>query len=736
MFPMAGFVYLCAPTVLPTKFGDIIGDEAAAVARASRAEGEPDSAADLAALERTRDMARRIAYRFQKGALSNGIFERRAARFYLDGAVSSDAMARRGRSTVKRAGISSAAGGAAAPDAAAAAPSTGAPTAAAPGDPPAAASSRRSLDTSNAAVAALAAAKVMEAKELDHRERRFKGFALCSFGLALLVIYAGLVNGYGSNSADSGKYLGWATLAAVLVLDLETFLLNRGGLLSKPGPTCLLMLLSRFALVSFGAKWWFLGHSTVFLFYGCSIVHILAVKLRPLRPEDEPPEPPASERLSISACETLSELTRTPLFMLLSLTAAFVALIIAAALSTSGGLPLASVPGLTDGEALPQWYFGILAIVAVPAYFLAVLAVRAAHNWRTPKLVAFYDRAGYVYGGLLVGFLGAVAGVQYLFTKSVLIVVLGAFSPLCVMSLMYVYGRWRANDFSLLRPAQERRNTFVESILRSTASAATAAASDPAAGAAGAVVDATAIEVKVGEKVSTLKKWDLMGGRFDSGLPACGGGGCGNWRAGNFRRMWCLCAFFRCGLHPDDYWVIGALALFATSLAAMCATVMAVVKPVWVGAVILVGVVEVLLAASTVVQYFSTLEFRCTLWASALAALSMHTGIHLFFHLHINDRKIGTAAIAILFSWLLFPCLTALAAAAYKWADDRFQWSRFVVVNILLTWSCVLAFGAVFATYISIAGGAVIIVADCIGLFFVFIIGQVTKPTLTPLPRP
>ena len=92
-----------------------------------------------------------------------------------------------------------------------------------------------------------------------------------------------------------------------------------------------------------------------------------------------------------------------------------------------------------------------------------------------------------------------------------------------------------------------------------------------------------------------------------------------------------------------------------------------------------------------------------------LAAAGLHLGCHWYIFQTLQDGQINKASLATLFSTVLLPSVLFLLCGMYKWRDDKWRITKFVVICQILSQAFILAFeGIVAYVYSTVIGGALI----------------------------
>ena len=92
------------------------------------------------------------------------------------------------------------------------------------------------------------------------------------------------------------------------------------------------------------------------------------------------------------------------------------------------------------------------------------------------------------------------------------------------------------------------------------------------------------------------------------------------------------------------------------------------------------------------VEWFNTFEVSRTLLASALASVATLALWGALMLALVADADFQYSHLAVIFVLLVYPTLALLVGGVWKWKDDGWQRSRFVVVSLSLASVLVLGF--------------------------------------------
>jgi hypothetical protein len=271
---------------------------------------------------------------------------------------------------------------------------------------------------------------------------------------------------------SEGRVLGFTTSGCVLLIDLTLVYMYHAGLLRSYTSACTATALSRLGLIAYGARYWLLGISTVYVVIGVYLAHTAVAQYfathstiglrrqvtqlvdqgEDAKPESStlgaPPYSTCANAAALPRCvgSALLGFGRSPFTVVTIVTLVFAAFI--------GGLGTAMrqdryatiFPGdevqVMENRLIPQSTFAVGALIIV----LQVVLLEIGY-----KLYYRGQRGWTALGWWVVllaclGFAGAAIGLWHEL-QSVYILTVGVFYPPAIAVTMALYGRWVRDDF-------------------------------------------------------------------------------------------------------------------------------------------------------------------------------------------------------------------------------------------------------------------------------------------------
>eukprot|EP01138_Halocafeteria_seosinensis_P014184 gb/GECG01014483.1/.p1 GENE.gb/GECG01014483.1/~~gb/GECG01014483.1/.p1 ORF type:complete len:2079 (+),score=265.95 gb/GECG01014483.1/:1-6237(+) len=314
----------------------------------------------------------------------------------------------------------------------------------------------------------------------DVQEGRLYRYISPWYGLSLLVLVVYIVINFfeAEDSIFSGRYLGFTTSSAIVLFDIIIMLSQRVRVLTSLKQLVFATLLSRFGVIAFGARFWLLGISFVYLVLGLYLAHLagrqafqnlrrnmeksdtktrnnvrklLASTFGTDRTKSVTPES-ASENEANEERKWYHFRLTTAAEVLVVATLLFGGLItlFAFVMESSDNLPNNEV--FVIDQAHEQWTFAIAAAGLVLAYIPVYMTVQSIRS----RLKATPDAAT-IQGRLMTVTVGAsallvllVGMLIFIPTGSMVVVGITAFLPSALISAGLLYLNLREQDFDLL----------------------------------------------------------------------------------------------------------------------------------------------------------------------------------------------------------------------------------------------------------------------------------------------
>lgn len=502
------------------------------------------------------------------------------------------------------------------------------------------------------------------AAESMSRAKKYYGASV-----VLLVIYSVVNFLLAEDSHDSGKLLGFATAGTVLVLDLAAGLMYRAKQLHSPGVLCAVMIMSRMGLIAFGARFWLLGTSFVYFTTSLVLAYLAVAQYfagRLLRKstasvdgedDDEAEEGAASSLTAAPSRKGVAVIT-SPSFWV-SPAGVFTILTICFSI-------LLLVVRFAETDSIP------MAMVAVfdgshhqwefgLAALLGVGVLLSVYS-----LWLLYETNGRKLGrsgkiaALFVELFIVLSGVMlFIVTDSNIILSLAIFAPPIVVLVAVLYGMWVKADYRLLHGCPR----FPSTAHWRFACARIRNADPPG-------------DIDPPEPFSPQQR--------------------------------------------HDWFVVAIVTSLAVLLLAFAWVFSATVEgsPTWMGWVLTSAFVIFMVCIAPIIQWFNTFEVTIAMVVQLILALALHIIVHaVLWNFYKEDTE---RTIAVVFSFVLYPTLLLNAVALYRYRDDHWKLSKFVVVCLAVSQVIIVAFifWAMFAFKGSAAaaGGALVLYLILVGV--------------------
>ena len=276
---------------------------------------------------------------------------------------------------------------------------------------------------------------------------------------------------YVSTGSGEGRLLGLGTMAAVVTIDLLMYLSWFAGSMTSPIVLCWSSLLSRGFLISFGTRFWFVGHSAMFVLFGL-VSSVVFVRHRMRRVQDQrlaqnalmmaavaaQGDEGAGENEAASSAVTtnivqerpcLDGILRNPLLSLILLILIFSGEIFVVYRGFPG-LQLQPIILLDESVAHGQWELGLGAVFIVfiaGLFHWAIAAMRSAATRDSSRVpLAFDAEAKAVCVAFEVVVLGGGIGL-HIVTGSYIVLYSSIFAPIVVFAVLLWHSKWRSNDY-------------------------------------------------------------------------------------------------------------------------------------------------------------------------------------------------------------------------------------------------------------------------------------------------
>eukprot|EP00698_Gefionella_okellyi_P022063 TRINITY_DN725_c0_g1_i3.p1 TRINITY_DN725_c0_g1~~TRINITY_DN725_c0_g1_i3.p1 ORF type:complete len:1823 (+),score=496.75 TRINITY_DN725_c0_g1_i3:2151-7619(+) len=578
----------------------------------------------------------------------------------------------------------------------------------------------------------------IDAQELEvHRGNGWKVHIAVLYVIAvgILLAYALLV--WFLTTSQPG--VGFVSAGCIIVLDVCVYFYYQSGLLTSPSLLALTLTGVRAAFISWGPELFFLGHCTVVLVVTFSLGYQVVtawfplvdthaeirsqlhnpekvlLKLRDAALEQEQtgelprgisqsftssaqspmatgaPLPAEHGGAALSLTQRLNARSGAwPILMLVVLTLAFVADIIAIARIGSPIIPNVTLP---TGTQWSQYLFGLvtllLALVLPMAYLSHRLYKLNNYELNVKCIVAYLFLVVFSVGtGIFLFFL------SYAYTVLWLSICL----PITFGSAVVAFNIWVKNDYDFLAPASKRARrppmSAVSAVSPATAAPATAVpASTPQPSAAD---DGIATPTGV---ITTIPKDD------DTPPPNAVRG-------------------FFCGMLPrQDYLMIVCTVLLIGSIVALGALIAetAAPQPKWVGWTIALALGLFVMTFLPLWKWFNTFEFDWFIPVTSLIAVGLLAGW--CGGMLSNVYYVGTTyGLAVIFFTIMYPICVLAGVGFYQWRDDDWKLepstnvhSRFVVLCLSLTGIIIVGFDVALFVLAWIAGLAVLFAVVALG---------------------
>ena len=283
---------------------------------------------------------------------------------------------------------------------------------------------------------------------------------LYALAVTILVVYGLLVDFV---SDDNSGAVGFLTAAAVIVFDVAVVLARYSGLLAVPLATCVLLTAVRAFVISFGTRFWFIGHSIAYAIVASLIGVAIAKRhlvssskeerIRAALHGDAAEGGRSSTRSGpramlaalvpsrAGAREHAVGLLRHPVAVLVFLTIAFVVDLLLV-IRTPGRAPLPKVRLVEEEQDQALFGVGALTTALVLPLAIGTLLSYRKNDWSLNRRTVAL--------GVATAVVTAVGGFYiYAGTQSMIILLSGFFLPLALFLAVRTFVVWVKQDFDL-----------------------------------------------------------------------------------------------------------------------------------------------------------------------------------------------------------------------------------------------------------------------------------------------
>lgn len=275
----------------------------------------------------------------------------------------------------------------------------------------------------------LSGAAAVSTPDSAERQMRFRvvGWYACAF-LSLLVFAI-------INSALADQYaadLGFGTLLCVVILDACAMILYRVRLIRSAWLLCVAFLGARACLMSFGQRWWLLGHALTYLVVGLIIGFVVIRRIV---------EAPSSLPARSATAPRWSVLLSQPYVALVLITVSFVIETLVARFAMAPGATVVLLSSAPHDQT-DFCYFSLLCVgITMTAAYAWAAYVNDDRNLKSVRAIS--ASAATWAGSIGGGFLLFVEGGSYIFLASAI------FLPPIVGATAVGLDAWRANHYCL-----------------------------------------------------------------------------------------------------------------------------------------------------------------------------------------------------------------------------------------------------------------------------------------------
>lgn len=493
-------------------------------------------------------------------------------------------------------------------------------------------------------------------------------------GILALAVYALIVNGTICPDDDEDcqeKHVGWITFGAIILGDICVTLATWSGRLKSPTTTCVAQMFVRFSMFIFGARFWFIGHSAVFLtlsfFFGRSVINSVV-----------PDAKDVNAKLAMKIVKRKHKggllgdaqagfrqffQTHADAVSLLLITVAYaVAMYVSYKEQTDLVLYGINMP---SGEVYPQYYTGVGSLFVAYACIAGMFVHRIFSNNDFEIDLKVFGLAVFVYALIIAGGL-----VAFDIVRSFIVLYLCLVFPAIVYATEIAYVRWVKNDYLILPVA--KLNTAKSVRIRKASQKRFDESDDEE-------------EVKA-EEAAPEEQADAA--------P---------------KTRW------------GDYVVIPAIVVDVGLICLLGALISWKVEPEWIGYCISGALLTLLFTMVPIIEWFNNgFAFTSNLMVNSFLALGCFVGVLLMlWRIQLKGEEDESAG-GLLMAFFAYPAIVASIVCVYKYADDGW------VVNGPVKYGLGIASLLVFVIFLLVAvffdpwivGCFLLFTYICVGIVF------------------